>query len=53
MGSPTEFYYITQIIFGPKFGNSSISMKEVTITSIILGFDLKNQLLRVVLVQVQ
>ena len=29
-----------------KFGNSSISMREVIITSILYGFDLKNQFLR-------
>ena len=38
----------------PKFGNSSISMKEVFKTSILLGFDKKNHFLwGVVLVQVQ
>ena len=29
-----------------KFGNSSISMREVIITSILYGFDLKKQYLR-------
>ena len=33
---------IVDVIMRPKFGNSSISMKEVIITSIIEGFDLKN-----------
>ena len=27
----------------PKFGNSGISMREVMITSILWGFDQKNQ----------
>ena len=38
----------------PKFGNSSISVREVIITSILLGFDQENRLFwRVVLFQVQ
>ena len=41
MTSPTTFYHMTQIIYivdvvmWPKFGNSSISMREVTITTIL------------------
>ena len=31
--------YIAEVIMWPKFGNSSISMREVTITSILWGFD--------------
>ena len=30
----------------PKFGNSSISITEFAITSILLGFDQENQLFR-------
>ena len=38
----------------PKFGNSSISVREVIITSILQGFDHKNHFFwGVVLVQVQ
>ena len=44
--------YVSNYIW-PKFGNSSISMREI-ITSILKGFDHKNHLLwGVVLVQVQ
>ena len=35
--SPTKFYHMT-----PKFGNSSISMRQVITTSILLEFDRKN-----------
>ena len=46
--------YIVDVVMWPKFGNSSISMKEVFKTSILLGFDKKNHFLwGVVLVQVQ
>ena len=38
----------------PNFGNSSISMREVDITSILLGFDQKKTIFGgVILVQVQ
>ena len=37
MTSPTKFYheanYIVDVIMCPKFGNSSISMREVSIIS--------------------
>ena len=35
--------YIVDVVMRPKFGNSSISMREVIITSILYGFDHKNQ----------
>ena len=34
--------YIVDVAIGPKFGNSSISMREVIIISILKGFDQKN-----------
>ena len=34
--------YIADVVMWPKFGNSSTSMKEVVITSILSGFDQKN-----------
>ena len=44
--------YIVDVFMWPKFGNSSISMREV-ITSILYGFDKNKQLIwGVVLVQV-
>ena len=33
--------YILDTVMSPKFGNSSISMREVIITTILLGFDQK------------
>ena len=46
--------YIVDVVMWPKFGNSSTSMREVIITSILKGFDQKNHFFcRVVLVQVQ
>ena len=46
--------YIVNVVMWPKFGNSSTSMREVIITSILKGFDQKNHFFcRVVLVQVQ
>ena len=36
--------YIPDIVMSPKFGNSSISMREVIITTILLGFDQKKKL---------
>ena len=46
--------YIVNVAMWPKFGNSTISMKEVIISSILYGFDLKNQFFwGVLLVQVQ
>ena len=34
--------YIVDVFMWPKFGNSSISMREVITTSILQGFDQKN-----------
>ena len=34
--------YIADVVMWPKFGNSSISTREVTIISNLEGFDLKN-----------
>ena len=34
--------YIVYVIRWPKFGNSCISLREVIITSVLLGFELKN-----------
>ena len=46
--------YNVNVVMWPKFGNSSISVREVIITSILLGFDQENRLFwRVVLFQVQ
>ena len=46
--------YIIDVVMWPKFGNCSISMRKVIITSILKGFDQKNHFfLRVVSVQVQ
>ena len=46
--------YIMDVVMWPKFGNSSISMREVIITSNLLGFDQKNHFFRgVALVHVQ
>ena len=58
MTSPTKFYhdsnYIVDVFMRPKFGNVSISMREVITTSILLGFDQKKTLFwKVFLVQVQ
>ena len=45
---------MTDMILWPKFGNSSIFIREVIITSIVLGFDHKNQFFEgILLVQVQ
>ena len=45
--------YIIDVVMWPKFGNSSISMREVIITSILQGFDQKKRFfVGVVLVQV-
>ena len=33
--------YIVHVVMWPKFGDSSISMREVIITSILKGFELK------------
>ena len=51
---PSELNYIVDVVMWIKFGNSSISMSEVIITSILLGFDKKNKFFfrGVVLVQV-
>ena len=46
--------YIVDVFMWPKFGNSSISIREVISTSILWGLDQKNLFfLGVVLVQVQ
>ena len=46
--------YIIDVVMWPKFGNSSISMRKVIITSILWGFDKKIRFFWwVVLVQVQ
>ena len=45
--------YIVDVVMWPKFGNSSISMREVIIISILWEFDQKNHFFwRAVLVQV-
>ena len=45
--------YIVDVVMWPKFGNSSISMREVIITSILQGFDQKKRFfVGLVLVQV-
>ena len=48
MMSPTKFYFVNQIILqmwscDQKFGNCSISMREVFIVSVLQGLDQKNQ----------
>ena len=48
MALPAKFYHVTQIIYcrcghAIKVGNASISIREVIITSILLGFYLKKQ----------
>ena len=49
-----DLSYIMDVIMWPKFGNSSISMRKVIITSILQGFDQKNHFIwRVLLLQVQ
>ena len=46
--------YVVDLVMWPKFGNSSISMREVIITSILSRFDQKSRFCwRVVLVQVK
>ena len=46
--------YVVDVSMWPKFGNSSIYLREVITTSILQGFDQKNHFfLGVVLVQVQ
>ena len=46
--------YIVDLVMWPKFGNCSISIRKVVITSILKGFDKKNRFFwAVVLVQVQ
>ena len=37
-----ELNNIVEVVMWQKFGNSSISMREVIITSILQGFDQKN-----------
>ena len=34
--------YVVDVVILPKFGNSSITMRDVIITSISYGFDWKN-----------
>ena len=38
-----ELNNIVEVVMWEKFGNSSISMREVIITSILQGFDQKNK----------
>ena len=38
--------YIVDVAIWPKFGNCSISMREVIIISILKGFNQKNQFLK-------
>ena len=46
--------YIVDVVMWPKFGNSSISMREVIIRSILQGFDQKKQFFRgALLIEVQ
>ena len=46
--------YILDVVMWQKFGNSSISMREIMITSILTVFDQKNNfILGLILVQVQ
>ena len=46
--------YIVDVVVWPKFGNSSISIREVIIISILYGFNQKNYFFwGVLLVQVQ
>ena len=46
--------FIVDVVMWPRFGNSSISMREVIIASILLRFDQKNHFFwQVALVQVQ
>ena len=47
MTSPTKILlyhsnYIVDVVMGPKFGSSSISGREIIITSILQGFGQKN-----------
>ena len=35
--------YIVDVVMWPKFGNTSVCIREVIITSILLGFDQKNR----------
>ena len=49
-----DSYYIVDAVMWPKFGNSSTSMREVIITSVLKEFGQKNHFFwGVVLVQVQ
>ena len=46
--------HIVDVFMWPKFGNCSISMREVITTSTLYGFDQKNLFFRgVVLIQLQ
>ena len=46
--------YIVDVVMWPKFGNSSVSLKEIIITSILWGFDQNKQVFcGVLLVEVQ
>ena len=50
----SDSIYIVNVVTWPKFGNSSISIREVIIISSLKGFDQKNCFFwGVVLVQVQ
>ena len=51
---PHDSKYIVDVVMWPKFGNSSISLKEIIITSILWGFDQNKQVFcGVLLVEVQ
>ena len=45
--------YITDVVMWPKFGNSSISVREVIRTSILQRFDQKHNFWDMLLVEVQ
>ena len=51
---PHDSNYIVDLVMWPKSGNTSISLKEVIITSILYRFDQKSQVFwRVLLLEVQ
>ena len=41
-----DLNYIVDLVMWPKFGNSSVSIREIIITWILWGFDQKNHLFR-------
>ena len=48
-----DWSYILDVVMWPKYGNSSISMREVIMTWHLQGFDQQNFFWGVLLVQVQ